>query len=276
MRCSGNFSAVNDLQRTALEPANSRPRGVSRQHPATSIAALTPVSPHAGPQHTETSNERPTSEVAAFTNKVVTTLGQHGVPFQQAQPRAPIIGTTPSITARGPTRLVLTTGPHPQQTPPSTKCAGTDEIPTGPIHPPGVTAPRADIVKYLRKTNIFFRIALECPRHLTGRCPFFRDMCPEGALAATNPSPARKSYGIPYVGPSHRLFALTDEVQNLLIAWGIATPGIDRYCSSCERGIGWLPRGPPRGSCRERTGSAPLDGAGTASRTRIGSRCWSC
>ena len=132
--------------------------------------------------------------------------------------------------AREPTRLALTTGPHPQPTGLPMKPAGTDESPTGLIHPPGVTAPRAEIVSYLRKINICFRFAfeLQCPRHLTGRCPLVHGIIPEGAFAAASPPPARKSYGTPYVRPPRRLFALTDEAQNPLTAWGIATPGINQ------------------------------------------------
>ena len=73
------FSSREQL--TALEPANSRSLGVPRQHSVTSIAALTPVFPHPGPAQTGPSDERPTPEVAAFTNKVVTTPVHHRVPF---------------------------------------------------------------------------------------------------------------------------------------------------------------------------------------------------
>ena len=180
------FSSCEQL--TALEPANSRSLGVPRQHPVAPIAALAPGFPHAGPTQTGPSDERPPPEVAAFTYKVVTTPGQHGVPFHQAQQWASITGTTPATAARGSTRLALTTGPRPQPTALLTKPAGTDESPTKPIHPPGVTAPRANIVNYLRKTNICFRFAFgpQCPRHLAGRCPLVRGIIPEGAFAAAN------------------------------------------------------------------------------------------
>ena len=137
---------------------------------------------------------------------------------------------TPVTAARGPTRQALTTGPRPQPTVLLTKPAGTDESPTEPTHPPEVTAPRADIINYLRKTNIYFRFAFgpQCPRHLTRRCPFVHGITPEGAFATANSPLARKSYGTPYVHRPRRLFALTDEAQNLLTAWGIATPGIDQ------------------------------------------------
>ena len=98
-------------------------------------------------------------------------------------------------------------------------------------HPPArVTAPRADVVNYLRKTNICFRFAFgsQCPRHLTGCCSFVHSIIPEGGFDAANPHPARKSYGNPYLRPPRRLFALTDEAQNLLTVWGITTPGIDQ------------------------------------------------
>ena len=159
---------------------------------------------------------------------MVTTPEQHGEPFQQAQSRTPITGTTPVTAAQRPTLLALTTGPRPQPTGLSTKPAGMDESPTESIHPPGVTAPRAEIVNYLRKTNICFQFEFgsSYPRHLTWRCPFVQGVFPEGAFGTANPSPARKSYGTLYVRPPRRLFALTDEVQNLLTTWGITTPGI--------------------------------------------------
>ena len=185
---------------------------------------------HADPAQTRPSDQRPTPDVAAFTNKVVTTPGQHGVPFQRAQPRAPITGTTSATAAQGPTRLALTTGPRPQPAGFPTKPAGTVESPTEPIHPPGVTAPRVGIVHYLRETNICFRFAFgsPCPRNLTGRCPFVHGIIPEGAFATTNPPPVCKNYGASYVRPPSRLFALTDETQDLLTSWGIATPGNDQ------------------------------------------------
>ena len=220
------FSSREQL--TAL-PVHSRPLGVPRQHPVIPIAALAPVFPHTSPAQTGPSDEHPTPEVAAFTNKVVKTPGQHGGLFQQAQPRVLITGTTPAAAAQGPTLLSLTTGSRPQPTRLSTRLVGIDKNPTEPIHPPGVTAPRAEIVNYLRKTNICLRFAFgsSCPRHLTCRCPFVHGIFPEEAFGTANPSPARKSYRTPYVRPPGRLFALTDEAQNLLIAWGITTPSID-------------------------------------------------
>ena len=138
------FSSRGQL--TALEPAlksvDSRPRVAPRQRPATSMTALVPVTLRAGSPQTETSSECPAPEVAAFTNQVVTTPGKHGGPFQKPPPRAPIIGTTPSTTTRGPARLALTTEPHPQQADIPIKTAGTNESPTGHIRPPGVRAPR--------------------------------------------------------------------------------------------------------------------------------------
>ena len=221
------FSSREQL--TTLKSANSCFFGVPRQYPVTSIAALAPVPPHSGPTQTGPSDERPPLEVPTFT-KEITTPGQHGVPFQQAHPRAPITGMTSATAARRPKRLALTTGPRPQPTGLLTKPSGMDESPMEPIHPPGVTAPRADIVNYLRKTNICFSFAfgLQCPRHLTWRCPLVHGIIFEGAFTAANPPPTRKSYGTRYVRPPRRLFALTDEVQNLLIAWGIATPDIDQ------------------------------------------------
>ena len=137
-----------------------------------------PSPPHSlNLSHTEASCERPAPEVAALTSQGVTAPGKHGVPFQKAPPRTPIIGTTPSTTTRGPARLALTTEPHPQQVDTPIKTAGTNERPTGHIRPPGVTAPRTEIVNYLRKTNICFRFAFgsPCPCYLAGSCPFVHD-----------------------------------------------------------------------------------------------------
>ena len=211
----------------ALEPVDSRPRLAPRQRLATSMVALAPVTLRASSPHTETSNERPAPEVAAFTNQVVTAPGKHGVPFQKAPPRAPITGTTPSTTTRGPTRLDLTTEPHPQQADTPIKTAGTNEGPTGHIRPPGVTAPRTEIVNYLRKTNICFRFAFgsSCPRHLAGTCPFVHDIIPEGAFATINP--VRRSYGTSHASPPRRLVAITDEARELLAARGIAPEDSD-------------------------------------------------
>ena len=206
----------------ALEPVDSRPRLVPQQRTATSMAALASVTLRASSPQTETSSECPAPEVAAFTNQVVTAQGKHGVPFQKAPRRAPIIEMTPSTTTRGPARLALATGPHSQQADTPTKTAGTNKSPTGPIRPPGVTAPRTQIVNYFRKTNICFRFAFGTPypRHLAGRCPFVHDIIPEGAFATTNP--VRRSYGTSHVCPPRRLVAMTDETRELL-ACGIAT-----------------------------------------------------
>ena len=223
------FSSRGQL--TALEPAldpiDSRPRVAPRRRPANSMAALAPVILHASSPHTETSSERPDPEVAAFTNQVVTAPGKHGVPFQKEPPRTPIIGTTPSTTTRGPARLALTTEPHPQQADTPIRTAGTNERPTGHIRPPGVTAPRTEIVNYLRKTNICFRFAFSspCPHHLAGSCPFVHDIIPEGAFATTNP--VRRSYGTSHARPTRRLFAMTDEARELLAACGIASEDSD-------------------------------------------------
>ena len=211
----------------ALEPVDSRPRVAPRQRPAASMAALAPVTLRASSPHTETSSERPAPEVAAFTNQVVTAPGKHGMPFQKAPPRTPIIGTTPSTTTRGPARLALTTEPHPQQADTPIKTAGTNERPTGHIRPPGVTAPHAKIVNYLRKPNICFQFAFgsPCPRHLAGSCPFVHDIIPEEAFATTNP--VRRSYGTSHARPPRRLVAMTDKARELLAACGIAPEDSD-------------------------------------------------
>ena len=215
---------------TALEPAHGHFLGVPRQHSVTAIASLAPVFPRADPAQTESSDERTTPKVAAFTNRVVTTPGQSGMPFQQAQARAPITGTTPATGGQGPTRLALTAGVRPQPLGLPTKPAGALDLPTEFIHPPRIMAPRTNIVHYIRKTNICFQFAFRsrCPRHSTGRCPFVHGIILEGAFATANPPSVHKSYGTPYVRPLRRLFALTDEPEDLLTSWGIATPGIDQ------------------------------------------------
>ena len=83
---------------------------------------------------------------------------------------------------------------------------------------------------YLCKSNICFRFAYEspCPHHSAGRCSFVHGIIPEGVFTTANPPPERKSYGTPYVRPPCRLIALTDEAQDLLPSWCIATPGIDQ------------------------------------------------
>ena len=211
----------------ALEPVDSRPRVAPRQRPANSMAVLAPVILRASSPHTETSSERPAPEVAAFTNQVVTAPSKHGVPFQKAPPRTPIIGTTPSATKRGPARLALTTEPHPQQADTPIKTAGTNERPTGHIRPSGVTASRMEIVNYLRKTNIRFRFAFgsPCSRHLAGNCPFVYDIISEGAFATTNP--VRRSYGTFHARPPRRLVAMTDEARELRVVCGIAPEDSD-------------------------------------------------
>ena len=114
-----------------------------------------------------------------------------------------------------------TSSPDDQATPSTDRApheAHRDGRESGGTHPPaGVTTPRVDIVNYLRKTNICFRFTFESP------CPFVHGM----AFATANPLLVRKSYGTPYVLLPRQLFALTDEAQNLLTAWGIATLGID-------------------------------------------------
>ena len=211
----------------ALEPVDGRPRVAPRQRPATSTAALAPVTLRTSSSHTETSSKRPAPEVAAFTNQLVTAPGKHGVPFQKASPRTTIIGTTPSTTTRGPARLALTTEPHPQQADTPVKTAGTNEHPTGHICPPGVTAPRTEIVNYLWKTNICFRSAFgsPCPRHQAGSCPFVHDIIPAGAFATTNP--VSRSYGTTHARPPRRLFAMTDEAREILAACSIAPEDSD-------------------------------------------------
>ena len=222
------FSSHEKL--TVFQPAHGRSIGVPRLHSLTAIAVLAPVFPRSGPTQTESCDERTAPKVVAFIHKVVTTPGQHGVPFQEAQARALVTGTTPVTRAQGHTRLALTAGPRPQPTDLPTKHAGAVGLPTEPIHPPGVTGPRADIVHYLRKTNICFRFAFGSPypRHSARRCTFVHGIIPEGAFATANPPPKRKSYGTSHVRPPRRLFAMTSEAQDLLTSCGIATPGIDQ------------------------------------------------
>ena len=58
-----------------------------------------------------------------------------------------------------------------------------------------------------------------------GRCLFVYDIIPEEAFATAKPPPERKSYGTPYVRLPRRLFTLTDEAQDILNSWRIATTG---------------------------------------------------
>ena len=148
----------------------------------------------------------------AFSNGVVIKLDQHGLPFQRAPVKAASSTTMP------PTRATA-----------SPKRIPTAEQPIQHVTSLSVKATRAEIMNYLRKTNIFTRYALgsECSRRYSNGCSYVNGIIVGGDHAAINRATSGKDDSSCTLRPRRRIYALSEEEHDLLASMGSSSPGED-------------------------------------------------